>query len=260
MPLRLAATAQAARACSQDLGFGLHSPICSQLDLCACAARPCCVGRRCVWRAESSMTALRCVGAVGAPVLAFWLGLRCRRRRRRRLPPAPMPVPPIGETITVHLDQARILKLPERTATLVVGNPLIADAAVQPGGIAGDHRQELRRHQPGRARPHRRDADGASDPGAGPARARSSWSIAASSANPIAARRTASGGSRLAIRQTTSPPTSARPAASTPRRRAAARSRNGRSRSARRSWLAARQRHPRRLYAIAATFRQRLVC
>ena len=35
----------------------------------------------------------------------------------------------------VHLDQAKILQLPERTATLVVGNPLIADAAVQPGGI-----------------------------------------------------------------------------------------------------------------------------
>ena len=42
----------------------------------------------------------------------------------------------IGEPVTVHVDQAKVLKLPERTATLVVGNPLIADAAVQPGGIA----------------------------------------------------------------------------------------------------------------------------
>lgn len=40
-----------------------------------------------------------------------------------------------GQPIRVHLDQARIVKLPERTATLVVGNPLIADAVVQPGGI-----------------------------------------------------------------------------------------------------------------------------
>jgi Flp pilus assembly secretin CpaC len=40
-----------------------------------------------------------------------------------------------AEPVTVYLDQAKILKLPERTATLVVGNPLIADAAVQPGGI-----------------------------------------------------------------------------------------------------------------------------
>jgi hypothetical protein len=38
--------------------------------------------------------------------------------------------------VVVHLDQAKIVKLPERTATLVIGNPLIADAAVQPGGIA----------------------------------------------------------------------------------------------------------------------------
>jgi Flp pilus assembly secretin CpaC len=41
-----------------------------------------------------------------------------------------------GASLIVHLDQAGILKLPERTATLVVGNPLIADASVQPGGIA----------------------------------------------------------------------------------------------------------------------------
>ena len=35
----------------------------------------------------------------------------------------------------VHLDQATLLKLPEATATLVVGNPLIADAAVQGGAM-----------------------------------------------------------------------------------------------------------------------------
>ena len=42
---------------------------------------------------------------------------------------------PIRERVTVRLDQAKLLKLPERTATLVVGNPLIADAVVQPGGV-----------------------------------------------------------------------------------------------------------------------------
>jgi hypothetical protein len=41
-----------------------------------------------------------------------------------------------GAIVVVHLDEAKILKLPERTATLVIGNPLIADAVVQPGGIA----------------------------------------------------------------------------------------------------------------------------
>jgi len=35
------------------------------------------------------------------------------------------------EPVTVHLDQAQLLKLPERTATIVIGNPLIADAVVQ---------------------------------------------------------------------------------------------------------------------------------
>jgi hypothetical protein len=41
----------------------------------------------------------------------------------------------IREPVTVRIDQASLLKLPERTATLVVGNPLIADATVQPGGV-----------------------------------------------------------------------------------------------------------------------------
>jgi Flp pilus assembly secretin CpaC len=49
--------------------------------------------------------------------------------------PAPAAQTINRESVTVHLDQAKILKLPDRTATLVVGNPLIADAVVQPGGI-----------------------------------------------------------------------------------------------------------------------------
>jgi hypothetical protein len=40
-----------------------------------------------------------------------------------------------AETITVVLDQARITKLPDRVATVVVGNPLIADVSVQAGGL-----------------------------------------------------------------------------------------------------------------------------
>lgn len=50
--------------------------------------------------------------------------------------PRPAQADPIRDTVKVHLDQARIVKLPEHTATLVIGNPLIADVAVQPGGIA----------------------------------------------------------------------------------------------------------------------------
>jgi len=41
-----------------------------------------------------------------------------------------------AEPITVLLDQARILQLPERAATVVVGNPLNAYLSIQPGGLA----------------------------------------------------------------------------------------------------------------------------
>src|SRR5215475_4043125 len=37
--------------------------------------------------------------------------------------------------IGVVLDHARLIRLPERVATIVIGNPLIADAAVQSGGL-----------------------------------------------------------------------------------------------------------------------------
>ena len=41
-----------------------------------------------------------------------------------------------AEPITVRVDQALIMKLPERAATVVIGNPLIADLSIQPGGLA----------------------------------------------------------------------------------------------------------------------------
>jgi Pilus formation protein N terminal region len=41
-----------------------------------------------------------------------------------------------ADTIPVALDQARIIKLPERATTVVIGNPLIADLSLQPNGIA----------------------------------------------------------------------------------------------------------------------------
>jgi hypothetical protein len=37
--------------------------------------------------------------------------------------------------IAVNVDQARLVKLPARVATIVVGNPLIADVALQAGGV-----------------------------------------------------------------------------------------------------------------------------
>ena len=42
---------------------------------------------------------------------------------------------PTGGTIGVNIDQAKLIRLPERAATIVVGNPLVADITLQPGGI-----------------------------------------------------------------------------------------------------------------------------
>jgi Flp pilus assembly secretin CpaC len=46
--------------------------------------------------------------------------------------PADAPSP---DSISVNVDQAKLVKLPGRITTIVVGNPLIADVALQPGGI-----------------------------------------------------------------------------------------------------------------------------
>lgn len=40
-----------------------------------------------------------------------------------------------SETISVSVDQAKLVRLPGRVATLVVGNPLIADVTLQSGGM-----------------------------------------------------------------------------------------------------------------------------
>jgi Flp pilus assembly secretin CpaC len=43
--------------------------------------------------------------------------------------------PTTADTIAVNVDQAKLVKLPGRVATIVVGNPLIADVTLQAGGI-----------------------------------------------------------------------------------------------------------------------------
>ena len=47
-------------------------------------------------------------------------------------PAAALADPP---AIAVSVDQAKLVKLPERVATIVVGNPMIADVTLQNGGI-----------------------------------------------------------------------------------------------------------------------------
>ena len=43
--------------------------------------------------------------------------------------------PARAETLSVAVDQASILKLPAQVSTIVIGNPMIADASLQRGGI-----------------------------------------------------------------------------------------------------------------------------
>ena len=40
-----------------------------------------------------------------------------------------------NEPIIIPLDQAKLMQLPDRASTVVVGNPLIADLTIQPGGL-----------------------------------------------------------------------------------------------------------------------------
>jgi hypothetical protein len=42
---------------------------------------------------------------------------------------------PSGNAIAVNVDQAKLVRLPGRVATIVVGNPLIADVTLQTGGV-----------------------------------------------------------------------------------------------------------------------------
>src|SRR5947209_20622402 len=42
---------------------------------------------------------------------------------------------PSGGPIPINIDQAKLIRLPERAATIVIGNPLVADITLQPGGI-----------------------------------------------------------------------------------------------------------------------------
>ena len=74
------------------------------------------------------------------------MGVRPRRsgwRRRRQafvlacvvtLAATAMRAADAADALTVVLDQAQIMKLPERVATIIIGNPLIADVSLQVGG------------------------------------------------------------------------------------------------------------------------------
>lgn len=41
----------------------------------------------------------------------------------------------VDDLISVNVDQAKLVKFPDKIATIVIGNPLIADVTLQPGGM-----------------------------------------------------------------------------------------------------------------------------
>jgi Flp pilus assembly secretin CpaC len=72
-----------------------------------------------------SASSLRTVLRIPSPARAIALGLLL----------VPLAVPSAAaESTSVIVDQAKLIKLPEKVATIVVGNPLIADVSLQPGG------------------------------------------------------------------------------------------------------------------------------
>ena len=68
---------------------------------------------------------------------AVYLAKSCRRLRLAAAFALALgaAVPAVADTVNVNVDEARIMRLPDGVATIVIGNPLIADATLQPGGI-----------------------------------------------------------------------------------------------------------------------------
>jgi Flp pilus assembly secretin CpaC len=46
-----------------------------------------------------------------------------------------LPAQVLAADIDIVLDQAQLVKLPDRISTIVIGNPLIADVSLQPGNL-----------------------------------------------------------------------------------------------------------------------------
>jgi hypothetical protein len=103
--------------------FAFHSPICSQLSSQAPARDPVHVVSR-VLKRTVCRHMNRTLRAARILVVAFMAAAAVVTHA------AASP-----QTLTVFVDQATLVKLPEKVATLVVGNPLIADVTLQPGGL-----------------------------------------------------------------------------------------------------------------------------
>jgi len=85
-------------------------------------------------RLSKSFLTLVCAGLVGAAGLS---GAADHAHAQARLLPAPAPDTRSdgGEAVQVVVDHAKVLRLPEKAQTVIVGNPAIADVTVQRNGV-----------------------------------------------------------------------------------------------------------------------------
>lgn len=88
-----------------------------------------------------SLSALIGAGLMSALSLSFSAGL-AQAQAQARLVPAPVPetrgdvANEAGtEAVTVTVDHAKVLRLPEKAQTVIIGNPAIADVTVQRNGV-----------------------------------------------------------------------------------------------------------------------------
>ena len=89
-------------------------------------------------RLPKSFLTLLCAGLAGAAGLGFPVD---PARAQARLVPAPAPEirgdagETRGEAVQVVVDHAKVLRLPDKAQTVIVGNPAIADVTVQRNGV-----------------------------------------------------------------------------------------------------------------------------
>lgn len=90
-------------------------------------------------RLSKSLSALLGAGLAGAASMSLSAGLA---HAQARLIPAPAPEARSDasddtriEAVTVTVDHAKVLRLPEKAQTVIVGNPAIADVTVQRNGV-----------------------------------------------------------------------------------------------------------------------------
>ena len=85
-------------------------------------------------RLSKFFSALSCAG-LAAACLSLPAGLAHAQARLISAPPPDAGNDATAEAVTVTVDHAKVLRLPEKAQTVIVGNPAIADVTVQRNGV-----------------------------------------------------------------------------------------------------------------------------